>query len=510
MNSILNLNINTSELILFALLLPIIGALLIFLLSNYRNLRDLVTLSTSSILFLLVLNIFNRLDAGEIPTLILFELFSKLEISFSVEPLGMVFGLLASGLWVINSIYSIGYMRANNETNQTRFYICFALAISSALGIAFSANLLTFFLFYELLTICTYPLVTHSGTTAAQKGGRIYLGFLLGTSITFLMCGIISIYAITGTLDFTYGGVLDKNLSSLQIGLLLALFVFGIGKAALVPFHFWLPAAMVAPTPVSALLHAVAVVKAGVFGIIKVIIFIFGIETLKTTHASSWLPLVSGFTIIIASIVALNSNNLKRRLAYSTVSQLSYVILAISMLNPFAILASIFHLVAHAFGKITLFFAAGAIYTSLHKTEINELNGVGRQMPITMIAFSLGVLSMIGLPITGGFISKWFFFSGAISNDHWFIVFILLISTILNVAYFVPIIYRAFFLEPLTEKVLSSKLIQNRSFDHIRYKFNLETPLPIILALIFTSIGSIFLFFSPELIIQLVKNIGNY
>ena len=508
MNFILNLNIATSDLILFSLILPLIGSLGIIFFNNYRNLREFVTLLTASTLFIFVINIFIRLNAGETPTLFLFELFSKLEISFSVEPLGMIFGLLASGLWIVNSVYSIGYMRANNESNQTRFYVCFALAISCSLGIAFSANLLTFFLFYELLTISTYPLVTHSGSSLAKKGGRVYLGFLLGTSITFLMLGIISIWEITGTLDFIKGGVLNSSYGSLQIGLLLALFVFGIGKAALMPFHFWLPAAMVAPTPVSALLHAVAVVKAGVFGIVKVIIFIFGIETLKITEAGYWLPYASGFTIIVASIIALNSNNLKKRLAYSTVSQLSYIILAISMLNPLAIIASVFHLVAHAFGKITLFFAAGAIYTSLHKTEINELNGVGRQMPLTMIAFSLGVLCMIGLPLSGGFVSKWFLLSGAITENYWFIIFVIFLSTILNVSYFAPILYRAFFLKPITAEILSENLDKKHSFDHIQYRYNLETPLPILIALFTTGLGSVFLFFYPEPIIELVTTIG--
>ena len=508
MNLILNSNFATSHLIILSLLLPLIGSLGIIVFSNYRNLREFVTLLTASSLFFCVVNIFSRLNSGETPYLFLFELFPKLEVSFSIEPLGMIFGLLASGLWIVNSIYSIGYMRANNERNQTRFYVCFALAISSSLGIAFSGNLLTFFLFYELLTIITYPLVTHSGSSMAKNGGRIYLGFLLGTSITFLMFGIISIWEITGTLDFTNGGILNPSYGSLQVGLLLALFVFGIGKAALMPFHFWLPAAMVAPTPVSALLHAVAVVKAGVFGIIKVVIYIFGVETLSITDAASWLPYASGFTIITASIIALNSNNLKRRLAYSTVSQLSYIILAISMLNPYAIVASVFHLVAHAFGKITLFFAAGAIYTSLHKTEISELNGVGRQMPLTMIAFSLGVLCMVGLPISGGFISKWFLLSGAMTEGQWFILFVIFLSTLLNVAYFVPIIYRAFFLKPVTEEVLLDNLDKKHSFDHIQYKYNLETPIPILIALVTTGLGSVFLFFYPEPIIEFALTIG--
>lgn len=508
MNSILDLNIASSNLILLSLLLPIFGAFGIFLLDKKNNLREFVTLLTSTLLFICVLKIFMRFNSGQVVDLVLFDLFSGLQISFLIEPLGMIFGLLASALWIVNSIYSIGYMRANNENNQTRFYMCFALAISSALGIAFSANLLTFFLFYELLTISTYPLVTHSGSSLAQKGGRVYLGFLLGTSIVFLLFGIISIWETTGTLDFTYGGILAGSSSSLPIGLLLALFVFGIGKAALMPFHFWLPAAMVAPTPVSALLHAVAVVKAGVFGIIKVIIYIFGVETLKSTQEINWLPIVASFTIVAASVIALQADNLKRRLAYSTVSQLSYVVLAISLLNPFGVIASVFHLVAHAFGKITLFFAAGAIYTTLHKTEISEFNGIGRQMPITMIAFSIGVLCMIGLPISGGFISKWYLLSGVIAEEFWFVLFVIFISTLLNAAYFIPIIYKAFFLKPITDEILSDRLQKNHSFDHIQYKFNLEAPLPILIALIVSSCGSIFLFFFPELLVQMATNIS--
>ena len=508
MFSLISLNLLPEDLISVALLTPLIGILGILLFRKFKNLRELVTLFSSSFLFVLVLNIYDLVNSGEFPSLVLFEIFPSLRIGFTVEPLGIIFGLVASGLWIINSVYSIGYMRANSESNQTRFYICFALAIFSALGIAFSSNLLTFFLFYEILTICTYPLVTHSGSSVAKTGGRIYLTFLLGTSICFLLLGIISVWDIAGTLDFTLGGVIPSNYGSLEISILLVLFVFGIGKAALMPFHFWLPAAMVAPTPVSALLHAVAVVKAGVFGIIKVILYIFGTETLSVTFGANLISFLACSSIVIASVVALKADNLKKRLAYSTVSQLSYVILAISILNPLAVVAAVFHLVAHAFGKITLFFAAGSLYTTLHKTEVSELNGVGKQMPITMIAFSIGVLTMIGLPFTGGFISKWYLLSGAIIEKYWFILIVILISTLLNVAYFIPIIYRAFFLSPITEEVLSEELDSKQSYDHIRYKFNFEAPASILVALITTSMCSIFLFLFPETIVKMALQLN--
>ena len=256
------------------------------------------------------------------------------DLAFEVEPLGMLFALIAAGLWIVNSLYSIGYMRANAEVQQTRFYVCFALALAATMGIAFAANLFTLFVFYEMLTLVTYPLVTHHGTEEARRGGRIYLGLLLGTSIMFLLPALAFTWFVAGTIDFTPGGILAGKLGGVGLGVLLALYMFGIGKAALMPFHRWLPAAMVAPTPVSALLHAVAVVKAGVFSVVKVIIYVFGIDTLLGAGVNGWLVAVAGFTIVAASVVALKADNLKRRLAYSTVSQLSYVVLAAALLAP--------------------------------------------------------------------------------------------------------------------------------------------------------------------------------
>lgn len=481
---------NTNNLIFLTLALPILGAIGIGLARRRPNLREGVTLVTAVLLFACVAQLLGPVLAGERPSVQLLELLPGLCVAFTVEPLGMVFALVASGLWIVNSIYSIGYMRGNNEKHQTRFYICFALSIASALAIAFAGNLLTLFLFYEALTLVTYPLVTHAGTDQARKGGRVYLGILMGTSVLFLLPAVIYTWSIAGTTDFTVGGILPPSISAPTVMALLALFVFGIGKAALMPFHRWLPAAMVAPTPVSALLHAVAVVKAGVFSIVKILVYVFGVGQL--TGNTDWLIGIAGFTIVAASVVALNADNLKRRLAYSTVSQLSYVIIAAALLAPLSLVGAVLHIAAHALGKITLFFAAGAIYTAAHKTEVSQLNGIGRRMPWTMAAFGIGVLSMIGLPPAAGFVSKWYIVSGAVAQSQWLALIVIMISTLLNAAYFLPILHRAFF-RPL-------------SADDAAHPHG-EAPWLMVVALTLTAAGSVLLFFFPDVPLALAQQL---
>jgi multicomponent Na+:H+ antiporter subunit D len=407
------------------------------------NLREAVTLLGATALAAAVWSLLPALMQGARPTLEVAEVIPGISLAFKVEPLGMLFAALASGLWIINSVYSIGYMRGNREKNQTRFYTCFALALAATMGVAFSANLFTLFLFYELLTLSTYPLVSHKGDAATIRSARVYLGILLSTSIGLLLPAIIWTYQLSGTGDFTVGGILKGNIDPASVGLLLGLFVFGVGKAAVMPVHRWLPAAMVAPTPVSALLHAVAVVKAGVFTVTKIIVYIFGIDFLFETPSSSWLVYAASFTIIAASLVALRQQNLKRLLAYSTVAQLSYVVMAAAVLKPLAEVGAAIHMVAHAFGKITLFFAAGAIYTAARKTEVYQLRGIGRRMPWTMAAFTIGALSMIGVPPTAGFVSKWYILAGAFQADNLLVIFTIIASTVLNAAYFLPIIFMA-------------------------------------------------------------------
>jgi multicomponent Na+:H+ antiporter subunit D len=464
--------------------IPVVGAALLAACHRRPNLRDAISVAAAAMLFIWILSSAQAVLAGARPSVVLGEIVPGLAIALELEPLGLLFALVASGLWFVSAVYSIGYMRGNREAHQTRFFACFALAIASALGVAFAGNLLTLYLFYEALTFVTYPLVTHHGDDEARRGGRTYLALLLLSSMLFLLPAMAVTWWLAGTLDFTSGGILGGKVSGGAAAILLALYAFGIGKAALMPFHRWLPAAMVAPTPVSALLHAVAVVKAGVFALVKVVVYIFGVGF--SAEAFAWLPWAAGFTILAASVVALRADNLKRRLAYSTVSQLSYVVLAAAILAPLSIIGAVLHIAAHAFGKITLFFAAGAIYTAAHKTRVSELDGIGRRMPWTLAAFAIGALSMIGLPPAGGFISKWYMVSGALQAQHWLALAVIVLSTLLNAGYFLPIVYRAFFVEGKQES-------------------HGEAPWTMVAALVATATLTILMFFFADLPIALAK-----
>jgi multicomponent Na+:H+ antiporter subunit D len=477
-------------LILAAVGTPLAGALLVGLLGRWPNLREAATLVTAAAMFAFVAMLAPHLLAGERPEAALLTILPGLTLHFAVEPLGMLFALVASLLWIVNSIYSIGYMRANKAEHQTRFYIFFAVALASTMGVAFAGNMLTLFVFYEALTLSTYPLVTHSGTHEAVRAGRVYLFTLLGTSIGLQLFAILWTWSAAGTLDFISGGILGGAVSDAMMGLLLALYMFGIGKAALMPVHRWLPAAMVAPTPVSALLHAVAVVKAGVFTATKVIVYVFGIDMLTGLSEAAWLVYVAGATVLLASLIALRQDNLKRRLAYSTVSQLGYVVMAAAILTPISITGAALHIAAHAFGKITLFFAAGSIHTAAHKTEVSQLAGIGRRMPWTMAAFAIGALSMIGVPPTVGFVSKWYILTGAAAAEAWFVVAVIVVSTLLNAAYFLPIVYDAFF-----RKSAKGEAVHG------------EAPFPVVLALLATAAGTVLLFFLSDLLLALARAI---
>ena len=499
-------NVPPEDLILAALLIPSAAALLIPLFHRIPNLREAVTLIAAAALATVTWSLYPHIIDGARPELKVWHVAEGLNLAFKVEPLGMLFALVASTLWIVNSIYSIGYMRGNNEPRQTSFYVCFAVALASTMALAFSANLFTLFLAYEVLTISTYPLVTHKATPEAMKAGRVYLMLLIGTSMVLFLPAIVITWATAGTLDFTPGGIIpadgENALSPALISALLALFVFGIGKAAVMPMHFWLPAAMVAPTPVSALLHAVAVVKAGVFSILKVVVYVFGIDTLAKTGAGDWLVYAAGFTVIMASIIALRQDNLKKRLAYSTISQLSYVVLAAAILTPISAIGAAMHIAAHAVSKITLFFAAGSIYTAAHKTEISQLNGIGWKMPWTMGAFTVGALAMIGLPPTAGFLGKWFMLSGAMSTEQWLPVGIIVLSTVLNAGYFLPILVRAFFVEatPVALHAAGAQAAHPKHDDD-----HGEAPFPMVLALTITAAMSVLLFFFPDVALNLAK-----
>ena len=437
-----------SQSIYASMLAPLIGALLIFLFYQQKRLIELIFVGSALVLLGITVSIVNLGPGVFHQTVTLFNVIGSIPLAFSLEPLGILYACVASGLWLVTTIYAIGYMNANQEKHLARFYICFCIAMVAVMGIAYADNLLTLFIFYEVLTLSTYPLVAHKGTEIARSGARKYLGILLTTSIGFFLVAILWTWQATGTLDFTSGGILGEKLSDSYLMILFALYAFGIGKAALMPFHRWLPSAMVAPTPVSALLHAVAVVKAGVFCVLKVVVYVFGIELLETSGINMPIIWVAAATMLLASFVAILQDNLKARLAYSTISQLAYIVLGAAVATSVSVMGASLHLATHAVGKITLFFCAGAIYTACKKTLVSELNGMGRIMPYTFTAYTIAAVSIIGLPPMVGSWSKWFLVEGAVDAGLMWVAVAYLISTILNIVYLLPIATNAF-LKPI-------------------------------------------------------------
>ena len=482
--------------IVLAVGLPLLGCLTIWLLDKQPNLREAATLITGILLLILSIIIFMAVGNGERPGYQLFEIIDGLPLAFQAEPLGAMFGVIASGLWLVNSVYSIGYMRSGNEKNQTRFYMSFAVAISAAMGVAYAANLFTLFIFYEVLTLSTFPLVTHKGDANAARGGRIYLGVLMATSIGLLLPAIVWTFAITETTDFTAGGILSTHVDAAGpiVGVLLGLYVFGIGKAALMPMHPWLPNAMVAPTPVSAFLHAVAVVKAGVFSVLKIVVYIFGIDLLKDTGASVPFMWIAAISILLASAIAMHKDNLKARLAYSTVSQLSYVTLGAMLATSMGVMGGATQIAAHALGKMTLFMCAGAIYVAHHKTLISEMRGLGRKMPITFGAFFIGAMSIIGLPPLAGSWPKFFLMLGAADAGQLAIIVILMVSSIMNVVYLLSIPVQAFYMNPADGDAKP----QGACGAGIEWGALKEAPLLCIAPPVLTATGAFVLFFFAD------------
>jgi multicomponent Na+:H+ antiporter subunit D len=477
---------------------PFLGALLVALLRHRPNARDAASLFTAASLFALVATkILPEVLAGGRPRLDLVEVLPGLSLAFAAEPLGVLFALVASGLWFVTTLYAIGYMRGHNEKNQSRFFICFALAIAGAMGVALAANVFTLFVFYEAITLSTYPLVTHHGTAEARKAGRTYLGILMGTSVAFFLLAMVWTYQLAGTTDFRPGGILEGKVEGGLLIALLALYAFGTGKAALMPFHRWLPAAMVAPTPVSALLHAVAVVKAGVFTVLKVVVYIFGIDLLRDTGANLWLAWVAAGTLLLASVVAIFQDHLKRRLAYSTISHLAYIVLGAALANEMAARGAALHIAMHAMGKITLFFCAGAIYVMAHKTKVSELDGLGRRMPFTFLAFFLASASLIGLPPFGGSWSKFFLALGAAETGHYAFVAVFMISSLLSIGYLMPVVWRAFYRPPKANPEQAADQPQGLENDL------LKAPL-LVGPLVFTAVGSLALAFAIQFFLQLL------
>jgi multicomponent Na+:H+ antiporter subunit D len=432
-------------LILLALVLPLFSAAVSYAVGRMPDVRETLTLVACIGLCIITIAMFMRVGAGDAPELVIAQPMSGLEIAFRLEPLGALFAVMASVLWAVNSLFSIGYMRGAREANQTRFYVCFALAMFGVMGVAMAANLFTLFIFYETLTLATYPLVTHRGDAAARRAGRIYLGTLVGASVVLFLPGIIGVASVAGSTTFTAGGLLPGTTSVVIENVLLLLLVFGAAKAALIPLHGWLPAAMVAPAPVSALLHAVAVVKAGVFTILKISAYIFGPELITALPAATWILWLAAATIVIASLVALTKDDLKARLAWSTVGQLAYITSAAML--PFAsgLVAGGLHMVVHATAKITLFMCAGAIYVATGAAKISEMGGAGRRMPILLTFFFVASLSVIGLPPTGGMWSKFLLVDASFGSGEWLTAAAMIVSSLLSVAYLLPVAFNGLF-----------------------------------------------------------------
>ena len=456
--------------------------------SRSPNLREGWTFLAAILKFALVASMLPAVLSGREITCEIFEVLPGLSLAFRVDAFGMLFALVASFLWIITSAYSIGYMRGLDEHAQTRYFCFFAVSLSAAVGVAFSANLLTLYLFYEMLSLATYPLVTHHQDAEARTSGRKYLLYTVGASIGLVLPAMLLTYHLTGSLDFSPQGILTGNAPRATVALLLFMFVFGFAKAAVMPLHSWLPAAMVAPTPVSALLHAVAVVKVGVFSIVRTVTGIFGTDLLQTCGLGPPLLLVAATTILVGSFIALSQDNLKRMLAFSTIAQLSYIVLGAALLSPKGVTGGMVHIAMHAFGKITLFFCAGAIFVATGKKNISEMTGIGRRMPVTMTAFFFGALSIIGMPPCGGFLSKWYLVLGALQADQIGILAVLLFSSLLNAAYFMPVVYRAFFCPP--EDALFEDKVQ-------------EAPLFCVVPLAITAVISIVLLVYPQPFMQL-------
>ena len=444
---------------LLAVLVSFLAAFFIVASHRSPNVREGWTLVAAVAKFAIVASMLPAVLDGAVFEWSLGAFLPGIEFALRADALGMLFAFLASGLWIVTSFYSIGYMRGNDETNQTRYFAAFAVSLSATMGIAFAGNLVTIFVFYEILSIATYPLVAHDETAEARSAGRKYLAYTMFGGGVLVLAGTALVYLIAGNVDFTAGGI--QELANADPGLaMLAFFLLAIGfgvKAGIMPLHQWLPEAMVAPTPVSGLLHAVAVVKSGAFGVSRVVLDVYGPELVFDLSlpfgfsAGLVLSTIGAITLTAASIIALRKDHLKQRLAYSTISQLSYIILGLGLFGWYGLVGALLHIPAHAFMKLTLFFCAGNVHVSTHTDYISEMAGIGKRMPLTMGAFTVASLGMAGIPLLAGFVSKYYMLIGGVRMGAqltpvaYYLVGALLLSGVLNIAYFWPVIYTAFF-----------------------------------------------------------------
>jgi multicomponent Na+:H+ antiporter subunit D len=479
---------------LYAVVIPLMGALLlVFFAEKADRIRNPLALLTSLITAVVVVSIIKLVVEGNSVSYTLLKILPGLEFSFRVDPLGALFGGAASILWVFSVLYSIGYMA--HEHNRKRYYIFYLISLGVTMGIAFAANLFTLYLFYEMLTLATYPLVIHEGNEEAQKAGIRYIIYsFIGAGL--VLFSVLITYGLVENLTFTQGGIMGEVVKTMPLVLRIVFitYILGFGvKAAIMPLHSWLPAAMAAPTPVSALLHAVAVVKSGVFGILRVMYSIYGSAVLIELNMGIVVAVLISFTIILASIIAMRQDVLKRRLAYSTISQLGYITLGAALLTPLGLTGGLLHIINHALLKITLFFCAGAIITVTGKKKISELNGLGKRMPLTMLAFTIGSVGMIGILPVNGFISKWYLMEGSLETGMPIFVVILITSALLNAAYFLPIVTAAFF--------------RKGEFKPVRGP---EAPLPMLLPIVVLAVTCLVVGIKLELTVPFVQSVVEY
>lgn len=473
-------------------LLPALAPLGLVAARRTPNIREGVSVLFGLINLALVVGLLGNLEQGASLTWRFQDLLPGVPFLLKLDSLGALLLVTAGLLWPLATLYSAGYLRDHKETNQTRFFCMFCIAIAATNGVALSGNLLTLYLFYEILSLSTYPLVTHQQTPEARAAGRKYLAFIMGGSICLALPAMLTVYTIAGNLDFGSGLAVWKAGGAPAVLLTLA-FLMGFSKAAVMPMHAWLPGAMVAPTPVSALLHAVAVVKVGVFSVIRAVCQVLGAQFVLHWGANNWVTGICAVTIIVSAALMVSQDSLKRCLAFSTIGQLSYILMAVALFNKDGLTGGSLHIVMHAFGKITLFFCAGAIACHAHKKYISEFDGLGRSMPWTFGAFTVGAVAIIGLPPTGGFLSKWLIVSGCLKAGMPILAIIVLASSFLKAWAFFRIIFRAYLL-PVPD-----------GEHHPATDASMLMRFPLTL----TALGSIVLFFFPGPFLHLAQNFAS-
>ncbi|KDB57353.1 cation:proton antiporter [Anaplasma phagocytophilum str. CRT35] len=491
-----------SDVLLFVVVsLPFVCSALIMALKRFSHSQEVLSTVASLVLFPTTCALYFALQGN--PAILQYRLSSAVLFILEPEALGIVFGILVSFLWAVTNIYTIGYMNKVYGKLQDRsvFYSCFAASIGCTIGIAFAGNLVTLFTFYEMLTVCTYPLIIHGGSKDSIASGSFYIKTLLCSSVFLFLPAIAIICGMSdGAGLFSAKSFISETHPSL-LPFIVTMLCYGVAKAAIMPVHLWLPRAMVAPTPVSALLHAVAVVKSGVFTLIKVTVCAIGVHGMYNYYNApvavdvaphhNIMLYLSVVTIIAGSVFAVTQKNLKRLLAYSTVSQLSYITLALSMFTDGAVTAAVFQMVCHAFAKITLFFAVGAVYAASGKTTIRDIDGLGRVMPITFTAFCIGALAMIGIPPAATFWGKFYIITEALKQQNYIVIFTVALSTVLNTLYFVPLMYRVFFAADAT------------CAGRVK-----EAPPLILLAMLVSSTCTILLFLKPDIVLEMLSVFG--